>query len=232
MTELNQDPNASITPNNSPASEAHRELAGVLSRVFGETKVKDRSAETLPSIELHPEILHDAIALIGAAPHQVDLLDSISATDLLRYPAELIDRSAVAWHDFYPQTTVNAAGENPRLFLILYQLLSVPRNIFFNLKVILPIEKLEIRSIDDLFGNASWLEREIYDLLGVNFIGARDQRRLMLPDDWVGHPLRRDYQEEQSYQGMSTSRVNPLPGLVQSALALKEQITHSEAGEQ
>ncbi len=48
-------------------------------------------------------------------------------------------------------------------------------------------------SVTDLWAGANWLEREIYDLFGVNFEGHPDMKRILMPDDWKGHPLRRDY---------------------------------------
>lgn len=51
----------------------------------------------------------------------------------------------------------------------------------------------ELASLEPLFAGAGWPEREAFDLLGVRFSGNADMRRLMLPDDWEGHPLRRDY---------------------------------------
>jgi len=81
------------------------------------------------------------------------------------------------------------------------------------IRVDLPEVNPEIDTIDDLFVSANWFEREIYDLLGVNFINSQDLRRIMLPDDWQGHPLRRDYKENASYNGMPTTRPNELDAI-------------------
>jgi NADH-quinone oxidoreductase subunit C len=51
----------------------------------------------------------------------------------------------------------------------------------------------EIDSVIDLWEGAAWYEREIYDLFGVHFKGHHDLKRLLMPDDWIGHPLRKDY---------------------------------------
>lgn len=53
-----------------------------------------------------------------------------------------------------------------------------------------------IETVSDIFASANWDEREIYDLFGVNFIGHPDLRRLFMPKDWQGHPLRKDYKME------------------------------------
>jgi len=68
----------------------------------------------------------------------------------------------------------------------------------------------EISSIESIWKTAGWFEREIFDLLGVNFINHSNLTRILLPEDWKGHPLRKDYKQEAAYHGMETFRDNPL----------------------
>jgi NADH-quinone oxidoreductase subunit C len=67
-----------------------------------------------------------------------------------------------------------------------------------------------VASVCGVWRAANWLEREVFDLLGVDFLGHPDQRRILLPDDWVGHPLRKDYVEAPEYHGISTVRESML----------------------
>ena len=67
-----------------------------------------------------------------------------------------------------------------------------------------------VPSLYPVWKTADWFEREVYDLFGVEFTGHPDLRRIMLPDDWVGHPLRKDYQEAGGWHGFTNERENPL----------------------
>lgn len=67
-----------------------------------------------------------------------------------------------------------------------------------------------VPSLAALWPTANWMEREQFDLLGVVFEGHPDLRRLLMPDDWVGHPMRKDFREPKWYRGMPTSRPSPL----------------------
>ncbi len=67
-----------------------------------------------------------------------------------------------------------------------------------------------VPSVEGVWKAAAIMEREVYDLFGVAFTGHPDLRRILLPDDWVGHPLRKDYQEAGGYHGVPNVRENPL----------------------
>ncbi len=92
-------------------------------------------------------------------------------------------------------------------FEVVYHLFSYSLRHEVTLKVVLPRdETAHIETVERLWGCANWLEREVYDLFGIKFDGHSDLRRIMLPDDWVGHPLRKDYKEAEDYHGISTTR--------------------------
>jgi len=78
------------------------------------------------------------------------------------------------------------------------------------LKVGLPRDNPSLPTVSGVWSTAIWQEREIFDLLGVNFEGHPDLRRILLPEDWVGHPLRKDFVEPTEYHGISTKRESML----------------------
>ena len=62
----------------------------------------------------------------------------------------------------------------------------------------------EVPSISSVWSTAEWHEREVFDLSGVRFVGNPDLRRILCPEDWVGHPLRRDYRMPAEYHGIQS----------------------------
>ncbi len=68
-------------------------------------------------------------------------------------------------------------------------------------------DKPNIPSVELVWRVADWFERETYDMFGINFIGHRDLRRILLPEDWEGWPLRKDYQEQETYHGIVVPKV-------------------------
>ncbi|MGH7831852.1 MAG: NADH-quinone oxidoreductase subunit C [Candidatus Binatia bacterium] len=89
---------------------------------------------------------------------------------------------------------------------IVYHLYSYSRRHQIVLKVDLPREEPRVATMEGVWKAANWMEREVFDLFGVMFDGHSDLRRIMLPEDWVGHPLRKDYVEQEEYDGISTQR--------------------------
>jgi NADH-quinone oxidoreductase subunit C len=92
---------------------------------------------------------------------------------------------------------------------LVYHLFSYPHRHEIVIKTRVPRGQPRLPSASALWGNADWLEREQYDLFGVVFEGHPDLRRLLMPDDWVGHPMRKDYREAAEYRGMPTTRLSP-----------------------
>lgn len=87
--------------------------------------------------------------------------------------------------DYWPQ-------QNPR-FHIVYFLYSTEKNIRIGLRVPLDGNAPSLETIESVFPNANWHEREIWDMFGIRFEGHSDLRRILMPYDWEGHPLRKDY---------------------------------------
>jgi NADH-quinone oxidoreductase subunit C len=92
---------------------------------------------------------------------------------------------------------------------VVYNLTSIPYEHNLMLKVVVPRNTKgsnlpSVPSMAHIWRTADWHEREAFDLVGIHFDGHPDLRRILLPTDWVGHPLRTDYQEEEQYHGIKT----------------------------
>ncbi|MBC8216697.1 MAG: NADH-quinone oxidoreductase subunit C [Candidatus Marinimicrobia bacterium] len=93
-----------------------------------------------------------------------------------------------------------------------------PMDVRYNLHSMSLLHKIEIRipvkkdnptipSIEKIWRIGDWFEREVYDMYGIRFEGHRDLRRMLLPEDWEGWPLRKDYETPQTYHGMVVPKV-------------------------
>lgn len=120
-------------------------------------------------------------------------------------PAELRDRLAALAAEGYTMlldlAAVDYLPRKPRFDLV-YHLLKMPTHAADvasvgapqRLRVRASIDETErVPSVMDIWPNADWAEREIFDLFGIAFVGHADLRRIQMPHDWVGHPLRKDY---------------------------------------
>jgi NADH-quinone oxidoreductase subunit C len=89
---------------------------------------------------------------------------------------------------------------------VVYHLFSYQLRHWIVLKVDAVRDDPVVPTVSDVWSAADWQEREVFDLLGVTFTGHPDLRRILMPEDWPGHPLRKDFVEPQEYHGISTSR--------------------------
>ncbi len=99
-------------------------------------------------------------------------------------------------------TAVDPAKDSEELW-VLYQLLSVEHRHRLTVKSRIPKSNPRIDSVFDLHRAAQWHERECAEMFGITFDGHPDPRNILLPDDWVGYPLRKDYEFPEEYHGIS-----------------------------
>jgi NADH-quinone oxidoreductase subunit C len=123
----------------------------------------------------------DEVTVIVAKQVLVDVATSCRDELTFRF---LSDITATDWLDRSPR------------FDVVYQLLSLDHWIRLRLKVQVELDE-EVPTVIPVWGGANWPEREVWDLFGITFEGNPDMRRLLLPDGWIGHPLRKDYAQTQ-----------------------------------
>ncbi len=106
---------------------------------------------------------------------------------------------------------VHTMGERDEMEVV-YHLYSVRHRHQFVFKVkldrpaFLPHFYLRVDTVSEIWPAASWLEREAYDMFGIHFVGHNDFRKLLLPPDWEGYPLQKDYRERDAYREIGTTR--------------------------
>jgi NADH-quinone oxidoreductase subunit C len=111
------------------------------------------------------------------------------------------------YFDFLSSLTGVDYGVEAKRFGVVYHLASIPYQLQLTLKVSKENEREEdnlptFPSITSVYRSANWHEREAYDLTGIFFEGHPDLRRILLPDDWEGFPLRKDYKTAEYYKGI------------------------------
>jgi NADH-quinone oxidoreductase subunit C len=109
--------------------------------------------------------------------------------------AILRDDTALSFNYLSDVTCVDWYPSDPR-FEVIYHLLSMSRKEYLRLKVKLDGTDPRIGSVTSVFPSADYFEREVFDLFGVHFEGHPHLRRIMMPENWEGHPLRKDYPVE------------------------------------
>lgn len=167
-----------------------------LARLHGEfgDKITGADFEAIdPWVEVSAEGLVEVATYLRDQPDLCfDMLNCITAVDY-----------------FQPDPKKAAkAGFDPHLMLV-YHLSSIAKKHTLVLKVALPRWKddtegalPEVPTISHIWRTADWHEREVYDLSGVRFLGHPNLRRILCPEDWLGHPLRKDYEMPLEYHGI------------------------------
>jgi NADH-quinone oxidoreductase subunit C len=144
--------------------------------------VKDKFGDDV----LHVREFRGEITIAVKPEVVVDVCDYLRVTPGLVYNF-LSDISAV---DYYPDPPTD---ERPERFGVAYHMYSMLYNRRLRVKTYLPEEEPAVKTVINVWPAANWLEREIADMMGVVFEGHPDPRRLLMPEDWDGHPHRRDY---------------------------------------
>ncbi|MEO9473964.1 MAG: NADH-quinone oxidoreductase subunit C [Cyclobacteriaceae bacterium] len=127
------------------------------------------------------------------------------APDKIIEVCDLLHASEKTYFDQLACLTGLDNGPEAGTMEVIYNLYSFPFDIHLMLKCELKREKPEIQSVSSLWRTANWHEREAYDLVGIKFLNHPDLRRILLPSDWQGHPLQKDYTEQEKYHGITVT---------------------------
>lgn len=148
------------------------EVAAAVASKFPDTVVRDSHGQ--PVVYVERTDWHDVAAYLRDEERFTQCVD-VTAVD------HLVDAERVV-----------ITGVDPERFEVVANFLSHPRNRRIRAICEVPDDDPTVASLTDLFPGANFAEREVFDLFGVVFDGHPDLTRLVLPDDWVGYPLRKD----------------------------------------
>lgn len=139
----------------------------------------------------------DPVEIPDSTPHGF----IVSSDQVLAVATEL-HRNPETYFDMLSNVTGVDNGAEAGTMEVIYHLYSIPFNYSITLKVVLPRDTAAVESLVPIWKSANWLEREVYDMFGIRFINHPDLRRILMPADWKGYPLRKDYQHEEEYRGV------------------------------
>lgn len=141
-------------------------------------------------LALLSENLPDAV--IETSLPQGDATAVVRPEWLFRVMEFLKKDARLSFNVLVDMTAVDYMGREPR-FDVVYHLLSQSRNLRLRIKVRVSEGESAVSSLCPLWGAANWLEREVWDMFGIRFTGHPDLRRILLYEEFQGHPLRKDY---------------------------------------
>ena len=148
---------------------------------------------------LHAEFGDDGIVLDGA--ETLDQFVIVPSTEVVPICEFLYHEPDLFFDSLSCLSGVDHSSDSDSMEVV-YHLRSMVHIHQVIIKTIVPKESPRLFTVEHLWKAANWHEREIYDLYGVVFDNHSDLRRILLPDDWQGHPMRKDYQEPDMYRGI------------------------------
>ena len=161
--------------NSIPATEAEQGIVSDLVRTLGPISFTlQPTADRIPTIWIDRDIVHAVLR---------HLRDGATRRFQMLYDLTAIDERQRVHRDGLPKSD----------FTLVYHLVSFERNDDVRIKVPLAEGALEVQSIADIWPNANWYEREVWDMFGIGFAGHPTLFRILTPPTWTGHPLRKDY---------------------------------------
>ena len=141
----------------------------------------------------------------GAELEAIDPYIIIDPTSIVDVGTWLRDDTELAFDTLHCLSAVDyptvAEGEEPRIEIV-YHLTSLKHRHWIVIKVYLPRKNASMSTAEGVWKAANWHEREAYDLFGVRFEGHSDFRRILLPEDWEGHPLLKDWEWPEEWHGI------------------------------
>jgi len=159
--------------------------------------------EALQIYERLKERFGDKILEVGGKLDPFAVVDPAAIAEVCRF---LRDQPETAMDCLNNETGVDYKDR----IEVVYHLFSYQHRHGCVLKVKLPRDNPLLATVEEIWHAANWMEREIFDLLGVVFEKHSDMRRILMPEDWPGYPLRKDFVEPLEYHGISTVRESPI----------------------
>lgn len=123
----------------------------------------------------------------------------IHAADLLAI-CRILHQHENTFFDMLSCVTALDNGPEAKTMEMIYNLYSIPYDKHLTLKISIPRENPVVDSVVSVWKTADWHEREAFDMFGINFTGHGDLRRILMPADWEGYPLRKDYKQQAYYR--------------------------------